>query len=380
MKILFTTFNKENQGSFLRAMALAKELAKRGHAVSVLCASRENQFEEKQIDSVKLLTFPWGKRFLHGYNLCEVQARNAWLGNQKFDVVHAFDMRPTCAKPAFKAKRNGAVMFTDWADWFGKGGSVEERASFMARTFLRPVESYGERHLRKKADGTTTICSHLYKMGKNLGISEDRLLLLYNGFDQKISPRTDKLEARKALNLDPDLRIIGTLGAFFTKDFELLTEASHCCQTLRSTKFIHIGQGNPILDGSDIHLSGRVTDQELSLYLQACDLLLLPMANIPANHGRFPLKFSEYISAGRPVLATNVGDVPKFIEEHACGYICNPNPKDLGDALVEALANPETMLQYGKNAHNLSQNERFSWHKRSLDLEAFYMRLLDKKN
>ena len=380
MKILFTTFNKENQGSFLRAMALAKELAKRGHALSVLCASRENQFEEKQIDSVKLIAFPWGKRFLHGYIPCEVKARNAWLGNQKFDIVHAFDMRPTCAKPAFKAKRNGAIMLTDWADWFGKGGSVEERKSFITRTILRPIENYGERHLRKKADGTSTICSQLYKMAKNLGIPEDRLLLLYNGFDQKFSPRADKLEARKALNLDPDLRVIGTLGAFFAKDFELLNEASQCCQTLRSTKFIHIGQGNPILAGGNIHLTGHVTDEALSLYLQACDLLLLPMADIPANHGRFPLKFSEYISAGRPVLATSVGDVPKFIEEHACGYICNPNPKDLGDALVEALANPETMLQYGKNAHNLSQNERFSWHKRSLDLEAFYMRLLDKKN
>ena len=132
--------------------------------------------------------------------------------------------------------------------------------------------------------------------------------------------------------------------------------------------------------GGNIDLSGRVTDEELSLYLQACDLLLLPMADIPANHGRFPLKFSEYISAGRPVLATRVGDVPKFIEEHACGYICNPNPKDLGDALVKALSNPETMLQYGKNALSLSQNELFSWHNRSLDLEAFYMRLLNKRN
>ncbi len=42
MKILFTTFNQEGKGSFLRALALAKELAKLGHQLTVLCASSQN--------------------------------------------------------------------------------------------------------------------------------------------------------------------------------------------------------------------------------------------------------------------------------------------------------------------------------------------------
>ncbi len=93
-----------------------------------------------------------GQTLLHGYNSSEVRARKRWLGKQKFDIVHAFDMRPSCAKPAFQAKRHGALMFSDWADLFGKGGSVEERANPIARAILRPpVESYNERVLRKKS-------------------------------------------------------------------------------------------------------------------------------------------------------------------------------------------------------------------------------------
>ena len=89
MNLLFTSFNQEGKGSFLRAFALAKELVKRGHQLTVLCASTNSRFEEKHVDGVRLVCFPWGKRFLHGYNPCEVRVRKRWFSKQVFDVVHA---------------------------------------------------------------------------------------------------------------------------------------------------------------------------------------------------------------------------------------------------------------------------------------------------
>ncbi|HQN69138.1 MAG TPA: glycosyltransferase [Anaerolineaceae bacterium] len=376
MKILFTTFNQEGKGSFLRALALAKELTKLGHQLTVLCASAQNTFEDKHIDGVRLVCFPWGKRFLHGYNSSEVRARKRWLGKQKFDIVHAFDMRPSCAKPAFQAKRHGALMLSDWADLFGKGGSVEERANPIARAILRPVESYNERVLRKKAHGLTCICSHLYKMAQQLNFPDDQLLLLHNGFNQTISPRTSKLEARQHFGINPDLHIAGSLGAFFNKDFQVLKSAIDYCQNQQSVAFLHIGQGDALLQDANIITTGRISDTELSLALQACDILLLPMADIPANHGRFPLKFSEYISAGRPVLATRIGDVPDFIEEHQCGYVSAPNPTEFARTLCDALSNPEEREKRGQNALALSQSETFSWHNRAKQLDTFYQTLL----
>lgn len=376
MKILFTTFNQEGKGSFLRALALAKELAKLGHQLTVLCASSQNTLEEKRVDDVYLICFPWGKRFLHGYNLSEVRARKRWLGKQRFDIVHAFDMRPTCAQPAFQAKRYGALMLSDWADLFGKGGSVEERSSPVARAILRPIESYNERVLRKKGDGVTCICSHLYKMAQGLNFSDKQLLLLHNGFNQTINPRTSKLEARQHFGINPDLYVAGSLGAFFNKDFQLLKSAIEHCQSQKDISFVHIGQGNTVLQNTRVITTGRLSDTELSLALQACDILLLPMADLPANHGRFPLKFSEYISAGRPVLATRIGDVPDFIEKYQCGYVSAPNPEDFAKTLLEAFDKPEDIKKRGSNALQLSQNPEHSWNSRALDLQNFYENLL----
>jgi len=58
MKLLFLSFNQEGKGSFLRAFALAKELAALGHELSICCASTTNTFEEKSIDDIKLFCFP----------------------------------------------------------------------------------------------------------------------------------------------------------------------------------------------------------------------------------------------------------------------------------------------------------------------------------
>jgi len=110
--------------------------------------------------------------------------------------------------------------------------------------------------------------------------------------------------------------------------------------------------------------------------LQACDILLLPMADLPANRGRFPLKFSEYISAGRPVLATRIGDVPGFIEKYQCGYVSAPNPEDFAKTLLEAFDKPEDIEKRGSNALQLSQNPEHSWNSRALDLQNFYENLL----
>ncbi len=380
MKLLFLSFNQEGKGSFLRAFALAKELAALGHELSICCASPTNTFEEKSIDDIKLFCFPWGKKFLHGYNLPEIIARKRWLGQQQFDFVHTFDIRPSCAYPALQAQRNGAIFVSDWADWFGRGGSVEERTNPITRVILRFLETYFERNLRRKTSATTAICKQLYALALKIGISQENLILLPNGFDQNISPTVSKEEARQTLGLDINTHIVGSLGAFFHQDFVLLNDIIKLVKSQKDVKFIHIGQKPKKLDCTDLHYTGQVSDDELSLYLQACDLLHLPMANLPANHGRLPLKFSDYISAGRPVLSSKVGDVPHFIESFHVGFVANPDAKSYTTVLLEALNHPDLLIKSGENALSLSRKPGYRWQDRAQDLQEFYVNLQERKN
>jgi glycosyltransferase involved in cell wall biosynthesis len=378
MKILFLSFNQESRGSFLRAFALAKELSKLGHQLSLLCASAKNSYEEKETDGVKLLSFPWGKRFLHGYNISEVQARKKWLRNQKFDVIHAFDLRPSCIYPALYAQQNGGIIISDWADWFGRGGSVEERSNVFLRTIMRPIETYYEHSMRLKTNASTVICCKLYNMGLELGIEPENLLILPNGFNQTISPKVDKHEARQRLGIKSTDYLVGSLGAFFLKDFEFLQQVINLVQAEKHINFVHIGQALKTHMPKGLFFTGRLSDEELSLYLQACDLLQLPLADIPANHGRLPLKFSDYISAGRPVLSSNIGDIPVYIEKFDVGFVSKPNPFDYAKALLNAINNPDLLTRTEKKALDLSKKPLYRWQDRALDLEVFYTKMIEK--
>lgn len=376
MKILFTTFNMNGQGTNIRATLLASELAQLGHDVSVMCASHDKDFQYQGLGNLRHLAFPWKFRFLNGYNLSEAFARNSWIGDHKFDIVHAFEMRPTCALPALKAKRNGAIIVNDWADWFGKGGSVEERNNTFRRAVLRPIETFNEHQLRLKTQATTTICSQLYKMANEMGFGEKQLLQLYNGFNQQSLVSLSKNEARGMLKLDQNAKIVGCLGAFFAKDFELLKKAASICNKNEDILFFHIGRSKQASMDEDLKTTGPLEDKQKDAYLQACDILLLPMADISANLGRFPLKFSEYISTSHPVLTTHVGDVPKFVEAHDCGYVSEANPEDFAKTLLEAFDHPEDIEKRGQNALHLSQSPEHSWKSRALDLQNFYENLL----
>lgn len=373
MKILYLSFNQEGKGSYLRAFALAKALVSLGHQVSLCCASRSSRYEEKERDGVKLFCFPWGKRFLFGYNPDEIGARKRWLARQTFDIVHAFDMRPSCAYPALQAQNNGATFISDWADWFGKGGSVEERRNPIARGVLRPIETYFERNKRLKSRATTTICSKLFDIGLEIGIKKEKLYLLPNGFDQKIHPKTSKDDARKRLGLNPTSLIVGSLGAFFQKDFDLLQQTISLVKAQKEVDFIHMGQQPRDADYRDLRFTGHLSEEKLSLYLQACDLLHLPMADLPANHGRLPLKFSDYISAGRPVLSSRIGDVPQYIETFHAGFVAEANPADYARTLLEALNHPDLLVEAGENALGLSTKPGYRWQDRALALEAIYL-------
>ncbi len=376
MKILFTTFNKFGFGTNIRAVLLASEFCQLGHDVTVMFASYDKKFQYQGVGTLRHLGFPWKFHFLNGYNLSEAFARKRWVGKHKFDIVHAFEMRPTCAIPAFKAERNGAIIVNDWADWFGRGGSVEERNNPLSRMILRPLETYNERQLRLKTKATTTICSQLFNMATEMGFGGKQLLQLYNGFNREALIPLSKTEAREMLNLDQNARIAGCLGAFFAKDFDLLKQAAKICNEKEPIQFFHIGRSNLAVADEDLKTTGPLEDKRKGYYLQACDILLLPMADIPANHGRFPLKFSEYISTGHPVLTTRVGDVPKFVEAFACGYVSEPNPQDFAKTLLEAFDNPQDIEKRGQNALHLSQSPEHSWKNRALDLQTFYENLL----
>lgn len=381
LKILMISLNIEGRGTYQRANHLAKSLSDFGHDLTLFASDLSSKkFQEKSDGNISVVTFP---SLVHGslqsgWDVYETIKRIQWLRGKKFDIVHAFEARPNVIYPALYAKKRGAALFTDWADWFGKGGSVEERPNRILKTLLRPVETYYEEHFRKLARGNTVICSTLYKKAKKLGIDKDNILLLRNGLNNSALNPIDKEIARNSLNLPRDNFFIGYVGSSFPRDVKLMQESFACVKVkIPQTKLLHIGRSNYSVESdASVINTGNVDAQRLNQYLNACDLFWLPLTDSNANRGRFPIKLSDYLSVGRPIIATAVGDIKEFIEENKIGLTADDNPQAIAEAVVMLYENRAMAETHSQNALRMANTYAYSWQKSAKDLESFYVRLI----
>ena len=224
-------FGVTGKGTYWRALELARGLAKSSHTVTVMSTSRDQSWrcvtKADQQAGVTLVETPdWMPGPLRsGWDPYNSIARLRWGRNQQFDLVHAFESRPTVIYPALAWQRRGAKLVMDWCDWFGKGGSVEERPSPIVRAVLRPVETYFEDHFRTRAQGTTVINSTLHQRAIDLGIPARSIFQLPNGSDVDLLRPVPQDEARRQLGWPQDVPVIGYIGALFQRDALLMAQA-----------------------------------------------------------------------------------------------------------------------------------------------------------
>jgi glycosyltransferase involved in cell wall biosynthesis len=85
----------------------------------------------------------------------------------------------------------------------------------------------------------------------------------------------------------------------------------------------------------------------------------------------------EYMAAGRPVVATNVGGASEAIVEGETGYLVNPGDDRLmAEHLIRLLADRELRTSMGLNGRRVVE-ERFSCETRLRNTSALYQRILN---
>lgn len=388
MRILFISFNMPWQGggTFYRVFGFARHLVERGHDVTIMATSLHNKvfFQEDVWEGVKVVLSPallFGK-LRTGWDFYEVARRCLWLNGRSFDLVHGFESRPVVIYPALYAHRQnrGASLVLDWCDWFGRGGSVEERSPWV-RFLLRPVETFYEENFRQKADGTTAINSVLKKRAIDLGVKPESIHWLPNGADvQKINVIAQKT-AREQLGIASEAVLIGHLGQAFPNDAGLMADAFHIVQEqIPMAQLLLIGQHKTNIAAhfsipTDVVETGFVSQEEMNLYLAACDLLWLPLKNTLANRGRWPMKINDYMASGRAVVSTDVGDLAGLFQEpYPIGVLSKDNPDQFAEKSLSLLKNIEMRHQYGRNGRFLAETQ-FDWSHVTEQLENFYWRI-----
>jgi len=385
MRILLLVYNMVGRGTYRRAYQFGKHLALRGHAVTLIATSPDQHFRTvvREVEGLTLVESPdlLSKSLRSGWDPWNTIQRIKWIAGQDYDIAHLYESRPTVIFPGLYKKSRGLPLVMDWADWFGRGGSVEERKSALVRTILRPVETYFEENFRPQARGATVICTTLRDKAVSLGTPPEKILLLPNGSDIEHFFPKDPLAARRRLNLPEDVLLVGYIGSVFYQDAVLMARAfDEVYKAIRSARLLIIGACNVdirqlVQQPAAVVQTGIVKEDDLNDYLNSCNVCWLPLNDTGANRGRWPLKLNDYMAAGKPVVATGVGDVVPVIEEHGIGLLSPVHADMLAQQAIQLLQNPALAEAMGRNARRTAE-DHFNWGTLTGKLECFYQSIL----
>ena len=163
-----------------------------------------------------------------------------------------------------------------------------------------------ERRLLQQVDGVVGTSGVVLEHVAGLGGGTLPSLLLENGVDVEhfAAPRSEPSDLRALSH--PRAVYVGALDHRF--DAAALAVAA---DQNPGVNFVVIG-GEPAAPSGtagNVHHLGRRSYEDVPAYLQHSDFAVMPLARIPANEGRSPMKIFEFAAAGLPVVASTSAEL-----------------------------------------------------------------------
>ena len=224
----------------------------------------------------------------------------------------------------------------------------------------------------------TVIMDKLIWLANDLTVSGKILQAKYGGtiiwhgrdvstFNQK---KYDKAELRRK-HLQHDGQELTTIGFIGTprphKGLEDLLDAMSLLDDQNVLLFILAGDEDSYSSKvrekiKILNLSQSVTFlpeqpfEKLPELLSIIDLVIVPQRMRSSAFGQVPAKIFDAMAMGKPIVATNVCDIPYILGD--CGWIVKPeNPKELAETIRYVLQHPSEAKERGKKAREKCKSE-----------------------
>jgi glycosyltransferase involved in cell wall biosynthesis len=283
-----------------------------------------------------------------------------------FDLIHAHFTWPSGAV-GVKLKQNYSVPVV-----------ITEHTS---NTFMKAIETEDKVFINtwSKADEIVRVKESDVSAFGRVHIPLQNIVAIPNGYDSKKFHPIDAQKCRMTLNLPQDKKLILNVGNLYdeVKGHKYLIEAIPKIVTLREDILcVIVGAGKlrtalerqiRSLGLEDyIMLAGGKPHDEIPLWMNACDLFVLPSL----NEGN-PTVLPEALGCGKPFVGTRVGGVPEVIASDDYGLLVEPaDPEGLAEKILVALDREwdrEAILAYA---------ERFTWENIAKEIVGVYEQVL----
>lgn len=379
MRLLYLNHNLYERGTFFRAFHFARHAVKRGHDVELWTSSAEVCPLGKRFvrDGVVIWRPPrliGPKRHDGGYAPLDIVSRllaSRSIHPGEFDVIHAFDHRPNVSLPWYLLRQargtsRRPLMAADWCDWWTRGGITTSRRSSPR---IDAMEACLEEGSKRHADLVTTISTVLRDRAVSVGVRPEDVSVVPSGCDVDSIQVEDSLRCRWPLGwteMDPLVCFVG-LSLW---DLDMVAEAMLALRESHpNAGLLVVGGGveaeaiqrlSERLNGEGLILPGQVPYSEISGYLGAADVHLLPLQDNLANRARIPNKLGDCMASGRPVVTARVGDTGRFVTETGIGIATTVEGAAMGEAVGRLLDDDDLRLGMGRRAREIAETER-SW-------------------
>lgn len=276
-----------------------------------------------------------------------VWALSRQIRQRRIDVVHSHSYKTTFY----------AGLLRPWL----KFGLVSTYHNWLTHTRALRVYAALDKNLARFNDMSIGVSTPVVTELKR-HVSEHKVAQIDNGIDVgAYLPTPDRTSAKRRLGLDPARQHVGFVGRLSPeKGLPDLLNAMHDAR-LRHMDLLIAGEGpeRPALEAQvqALGLSSRVQflgyRRDTQSIYDALDVFVLP-----SHLEAFPMVLLEAMSCALPVIATQVGEVPRMVATGKTGWVVPPGAvADLREALGEALGDPAGARARGQAARAVVVNQ-----------------------
>jgi glycosyltransferase involved in cell wall biosynthesis len=230
------------------------------------------------------------------------------------------------------------------------------------QVYVYPLTRWFERAVLRRADRVFAVSSTLKSLLVRDGLAPDRIAVIPNGADpDRFHPAVDATVVRKRYGLDSNI-VVGFLGSFGQwHDIGLIGDVIPGIVTHHpNVRFLMAGATLAILPeslrekflaaGNSVVFTGVVPLDEAPLHVAAMDIALTLFPAIP-DFGPSVIKQFEYMSAGRAVIATAIGQQAEVAQNGRNAILIKPGDTNgLSNAIRRLVEDPDLRKRLGTAA------------------------------